>query len=298
MFCPFCGNENRADKKFCRQCGRNLPPPKRTSITDPTSLKVVTEFNAPLPELAGAMAAGEEITHIPGALPNSLSQTPEAQNHANQLNTPNALEEPTVQMPVEAWAEVLEDTVAPEQWMGSKTYQETASSPSQTSPDFQTGDEKTLVPPNAKTETPTVEMISEADRPTAKLPKFQSPPGLEQLVAAKLVSPESANIAVNGEVPAINTPYKVLRKKKKLRDSISMSISAFRERVNDTGASITDSIVRNRKSSRKEEWRGFIWFGITLLAIIILLLVLNSAVGSGLVQYLEGLYLELQRPNN
>src|SRR5262245_10451510 len=28
MFCPFCGNENRGGKKFCRQCGKAIPAPR------------------------------------------------------------------------------------------------------------------------------------------------------------------------------------------------------------------------------------------------------------------------------
>lgn len=31
MFCPFCGNQNRDGKKFCRQCGKQMPPARVTS---------------------------------------------------------------------------------------------------------------------------------------------------------------------------------------------------------------------------------------------------------------------------
>src|SRR5262249_28192237 len=32
MFCPFCGNENRGGKKFCRQCGRAVPMPRAYDV--------------------------------------------------------------------------------------------------------------------------------------------------------------------------------------------------------------------------------------------------------------------------
>ncbi|MCS6884708.1 MAG: zinc ribbon domain-containing protein [Acidobacteriota bacterium] len=35
MFCPFCGTQNREGKKFCRSCGRVLPPPKRSAVLQP-----------------------------------------------------------------------------------------------------------------------------------------------------------------------------------------------------------------------------------------------------------------------
>lgn len=37
MFCPFCGHQNREGKKFCRQCGRTLPPPRSSVGTTPLS---------------------------------------------------------------------------------------------------------------------------------------------------------------------------------------------------------------------------------------------------------------------
>jgi hypothetical protein len=36
MFCPFCGKQNRDGKKFCRQCGKLVPPP-RVRIAQPRS---------------------------------------------------------------------------------------------------------------------------------------------------------------------------------------------------------------------------------------------------------------------
>ncbi len=35
MFCPFCGHQNREGKKFCRQCGRTMPPPRSSVGTTP-----------------------------------------------------------------------------------------------------------------------------------------------------------------------------------------------------------------------------------------------------------------------
>lgn len=29
MFCPFCGSQNRDGKKFCRNCGKSMPPPRQ-----------------------------------------------------------------------------------------------------------------------------------------------------------------------------------------------------------------------------------------------------------------------------
>lgn len=37
MFCPFCGHQNREGKKFCRQCGRTMPPPRSSVGTTPLS---------------------------------------------------------------------------------------------------------------------------------------------------------------------------------------------------------------------------------------------------------------------
>jgi zinc-ribbon domain len=285
MFCPFCGSQNRDDKKFCRQCGHKLPPPKH--ISTPPSM--VAE--SPLPELGSVrQPADGEIVEVP------VASTPPSNNFSNNNRALNSnlpdnsmmaeipAKAPT-RLPVEAWAEALEDTVAPEQWLGNQAHSQRRAR--------QTGEI-----PLDQGETAEVAPILETDRPTAKLPPLATIEDSGNLVSTKLASSQAPVLpnAATSEAPMISTPYKVLRKKKKLRDSISMSINSLRERVNDTGISLTDTIVRNRKSSQKEERRGFVWFGIMLLAIILMLLALNSAIGSGLVQYLESLYLDLLRP--
>lgn len=92
MFCPFCGSQNRDGKKFCRNCGRNIPPPKQAQValpplswTPPTAMQNypsgsgITGVNQPsvtgtvepanLPETVGF-----EALKIP-ALPNSAKST-------------------------------------------------------------------------------------------------------------------------------------------------------------------------------------------------------------------------------
>ncbi|MEW6730592.1 MAG: zinc ribbon domain-containing protein [Acidobacteriota bacterium] len=50
MFCPFCGTENRSGKKFCRQCGRTIPPPRLKAVlpAPPESHEVIAPLSMPV----------------------------------------------------------------------------------------------------------------------------------------------------------------------------------------------------------------------------------------------------------
>jgi hypothetical protein len=54
MFCPFCGSQNRDDKRFCRQCGKTLPAPRSRGVI--SNALPATEESVAAPEPAKSVA--------------------------------------------------------------------------------------------------------------------------------------------------------------------------------------------------------------------------------------------------
>src|ERR1044071_4894492 len=63
MFCPFCGNNNREGKKFCRQCGRTIPPARENPGTTP--LPPVDEFPSEASLDSSNPSVDESIYSVP-----------------------------------------------------------------------------------------------------------------------------------------------------------------------------------------------------------------------------------------
>jgi hypothetical protein len=73
MFCPFCGHQNREGKKFCRQCGRTLPPPRSTVGTTP--LPHYHTFAEELNLLENPASINSPASLIDQSIYNSFSET-------------------------------------------------------------------------------------------------------------------------------------------------------------------------------------------------------------------------------
>lgn len=70
MFCPFCGSQNRDGKKFCRSCGKNIPPPKQAPLPSWAPPSALQSF----PSSSGVTGVGH--APVTGSIePQSLPET-------------------------------------------------------------------------------------------------------------------------------------------------------------------------------------------------------------------------------
>ncbi len=73
MFCPFCGSQNRDGKKFCRNCGKNIPPPKQVQVAPPPSWIPPSVMQG---SPSGLGVTGVSHAHVTGSIePQSLPET-------------------------------------------------------------------------------------------------------------------------------------------------------------------------------------------------------------------------------
>lgn len=75
MFCPFCGHQNREGKKFCRQCGRTLPPPRSSVGTTPLPHYHTFAEELNLLENSASITSNPPASLIDQSIYNSFSET-------------------------------------------------------------------------------------------------------------------------------------------------------------------------------------------------------------------------------